>query len=243
MPDSYPELAPKAARHGADEDKHGRIFNALLRKRGLDRVPVPAAADYAMRLQNIGIGLTHEPLRSDQKLTEHDIITYLAHSRVTEQRASEQMHTLRKYAGSHPDVDRAITMISIDEDNHLAYCNEELLKLAAAGHAHTIRRILRTTALAEIAIYRDVSKAVLAHLGRILHWPGPKSAILAAGIDVVYVCERLGGWHRMTSLRMPPRRNALGTPQLPNQDSQIPPGAAPASPSSSAGSAFRPPRD
>jgi hypothetical protein len=64
---------------------------------------------------------------------EHDIITYLAHSRVTEQHASEQMHTLRKYAGSHPDVDRAITMISADEDNHLAYCHEELLKLGRQG--------------------------------------------------------------------------------------------------------------
>jgi hypothetical protein len=212
MPDSCPELAPKAARHGADEDKHGRIFTALLRKRGLDPVPVPASTDYTMRLQDIGIGLTHDLLRSDRKLTEHDIITYLAHSRVTEQRASEQMHTLRKYADRHPDVDRAITMISADEDNHLAYCHEELLKLAAAGHAQTIRRILRSTALAEISVYRDVSKAVMAHLGRILHWPGPKSALLAAGIDAVYVCERLGGWRRMTSLRMPLRRNALGTP-------------------------------
>jgi hypothetical protein len=243
MPDAYPELAPKVARHGADEDKHGRIFCALLRKRGLDAVPVPAGTDYTMRLQNIGIGLTHDQLRRDQKLTEDDIITYLAHSRVTEQRASEQMRALRKYAGSHPDVDRAITMISIDEDNHLAYCHEELLILATAGHAGTIRRILRTTALAEIAIYRDVSKAVMAHLGRILRWPGPKLAILAAGIDAVYVCERLGGWRRMTSLRMPSRRNALGTPHLPNQNSHTPPDAAPASPSSSAGSTFRPPRD
>jgi len=35
VPDSCQGLAPKIARHGADEDKHGRIFNALLRKRGL----------------------------------------------------------------------------------------------------------------------------------------------------------------------------------------------------------------
>jgi hypothetical protein len=31
------------------------------------------------------------------------------------------------------------------------YCHEELLRLAAAGHADTIRRVLRATALAEIA--------------------------------------------------------------------------------------------
>ncbi len=212
VPESYQDLAPKIARHGADEDKHGRIFNALLRKRGLEPVSVPAETDYTMRLEDNGLGLAHAQLRRDQKLTEHDIVTYLAHSRVTEQRASEQMQALRKYAGSRPDVGRAFRMISSDEDNHLAYCQEELLRLASAGHADTIRQTLRATALAEIAIYRDVSQAVMAHLGRILHWPRPKSALLAAGIEAVYRYERLGGWRRMTSLRMPARRNALGGP-------------------------------
>jgi hypothetical protein len=125
VPDSQADLAPKIARHGTDEDRHGRIFN---------------------------------------------------------------------------------------EDNHLAYCHEELLRLAAAGHAEVIRRTLRAAALAEIAIYRDVSTAVMAHLGRILGWSRPKAVDLAAGIHAVYVCERLGGWRRMVSLRMPDRRNALGGP-------------------------------
>ena len=212
VPESYQDLAPKIARHGADEDKHGRIFNALLRKRGLEPVPVPAETDYTMLLEDAGLGLAHNQLRRDEKLTERDIITYLAHSRVTEQRASEQMRTLRKYGGYHHDVGRAIRMISDDEDNHLAYCHEELLRLASAGHADTIRRALRATALAEIGIYRDVSKAVMAHLGRILRWPRSKSVILAAGIQAVYVYERLGGWRRMVSLRKPARRNALGQP-------------------------------
>jgi rubrerythrin len=210
VPESYRDLAPKIARHGADEDKHGRIFNALLRKRGLQPVPVPAEADYTMLLENIGFGLAHSQLQRDEKLTERDIVIYLAHSRVTEQRASEQMRSLRKYAASREDVGRAIRMISDDEDNHLAYCHEELLRLASAGHADTIRRALRATALAETGVYRDVSKAVMAHLGRILRWPRPKSAILAAGIQGVYVYERLGGWRRMASLREPARRNALG---------------------------------
>jgi hypothetical protein len=29
---------------------------------------------------------------------------------------------------------------------------------------------------------------------------------------VVYLYERLGGWHRMVTLRMPARRDPLGTP-------------------------------
>ena len=103
-------------------------------------------------------------------------------------------------------------MISNDEDNHLAYCHEELLRLATAGHAEFIQRTLRATALAEIAIYRDVSAAVMAHLGRILGWSRTKSAVLTAGIQAVYVYERLGGWRRMVSLRMPARRNTLGGP-------------------------------
>jgi len=210
VPESCQDLAPKIVRHGADEDKHGRIFNALLRKRGLQPVPVPAEADYTMRLERIGLGLTHSRLRRDEKLTEGDIIAYLVHSRVTEQRASEQMRALRKYAGSRQDISRAIKMISEDEDNHLAYCHEELLRLASAGHADTIRRTLRATALAEIAIYRDVSQAVMAHLGRILCWPRPKAFVLTGGIQAIYLYERLGGWRRMVSLRVPARRNALG---------------------------------
>ncbi|HEX2322555.1 MAG TPA: hypothetical protein VHJ18_26550 [Streptosporangiaceae bacterium] len=212
VPDPLRDLVPKIARHGADEDKHGRIFRALLRKRGLEPVDVPAEADYTMRLERAGIGLAHSRLRRDQKLSEHDIVTYLAHSRVTEQRASEQMQTLRRYSEDRPEIGRAITMISNDEDNHLAYCNEELLRLAADGHAEFIRRALREAALAEIAIHRDVSKAVMAHLGRFLGWSTAKAALLGAGIEAVYVYERLAGWRRMVSLRMPERRNALGEP-------------------------------
>jgi hypothetical protein len=52
----------------------------------------------------------------------------------------------------------------------------------------------------------------MAHLGRILSWPRWKAAVLAAGIRAVHAYERLGGWRRMVSLRMPARRNALGGP-------------------------------
>src|SRR5215813_15241553 len=69
VPESCQDLAPKIARHGADEDKHGRIFNALLRKRNLTPVAVPPDTDYTMRLENAGIGLAHSRLRADQKLT------------------------------------------------------------------------------------------------------------------------------------------------------------------------------
>ncbi|MGW3991731.1 ferritin-like domain-containing protein [Streptomyces sp. NPDC004830] len=218
VPDTERALAPKISRHGADEDKHGRIFNALLKKRGLDPVPVPPDTDYTMLLERNGIGLAHEQLRRDEQLTVRDVVTYLSHSRVTEQRASEQMELLRKHFADHPDIGRAVRQISNDEDNHLAYCHEELLRFARAGHGRTIQRTLRECALAEIRIYRDVSLAVMAHMGRILGWSKAKSAVLAAGIHAVYAYERLGGWRRMVSLTTPERRNALGGPATPEPE-------------------------
>ncbi|MFF7205064.1 MULTISPECIES: ferritin-like domain-containing protein [unclassified Streptomyces] len=212
VPDSMRALAPKITRHGADEDKHGRIFQALLKKRGLEAVPVPPETDYTMLLEQRGIGLTHEKLRRDEPLTEEDIVVYLSHSRVTEQRAADQMDMLVKYFGDHPELGKAIRMICDDEDNHLAYCHEELLRLAAEGHGRTIHGVLRESALAEIAVYRDVSLAVMGHMGRLLHWPRAKSAALAAGIHGMYAYERFGGWHKMVGLRMPTRRGALDGP-------------------------------
>ncbi|MET7570600.1 ferritin-like domain-containing protein [Streptomyces sp. NPDC005492] len=212
VPASERDLAPKIGRHGADEDKHGRIFAALMKRRGLEPAPVPPDTDYTMLLERRGIGLAHERLTGDEPLTVQDIVTYLAHSRVTEQRASEQMDLLRRHFADHPDLGRAVRMISHDEDNHLAYCHEELLRFAHAGHGRAIQRTLRECALAEIRVYRDVSLAVMAHMGRVLDWPRAKSAALAAGIHAVYAYERLGGWRRMVSLRMPERRDALGGP-------------------------------
>ncbi|MER6255273.1 ferritin-like domain-containing protein [Streptomyces sp. NPDC001584] len=210
VPDGMRHLAPKITRHGADEDKHGRIFIALLRKRGLPAVPVPPETDYTMLLERRGIGLAHEKLRREVALTDEDIVVYLAHSRVTEQRAADQMDMLVRYFGDHPEVGKAIHMISHDEDNHLAYCHEELLRLARSGHGRTIQRVLRESALAEISVYRDVSLAVMSHMGRLLHWPAPKAAALAAGIRAMYAYERFSGWHRMVNLRLPERLDALG---------------------------------
>ncbi|MFJ3585520.1 ferritin-like domain-containing protein [Streptomyces sp. NPDC090127] len=209
------ELAPKITRHGADEDKHGRIFQALLKKRGLAAVPVPPETDYTMLLEQSGIGLAHDKLRRDEPLTEDDIIVYLAHSRVTEQRAADQMDMLVTYFGDHPELGKAIHMIDHDEANHLAYCHEELLRLAYAGHGPLIHRTLRESALAEIKVYRDVSLAVMSHMGRILKWPKAKAGALAAGINGMYAYERLAGWHKMVDLKMPERRDALGGPATP----------------------------
>ncbi|MFF4245086.1 ferritin-like domain-containing protein [Streptomyces sp. NPDC001822] len=218
VPPGLRELAPKVARHGADEDKHGRIFNALLKQRGLQAVAVPYETDYTLLLERHGIGLAHDRLSREEPLTERDIIVYLAHSRVTEQRASEQMRLLLRHFSEHPVLGRAVRMISRDEDNHLAYCHEELLRFARAGHGRTIQSVLRECAHAEIRVYRDVSLAVMRHMGEVLRWSRAKSTLLSAGIHAMYAYERLVGWQRMVSLRQPVLRDALGAPAAPETE-------------------------
>ncbi|MFF3913553.1 ferritin-like domain-containing protein [Streptomyces sp. NPDC001852] len=215
VPHGERALAPKIARHGADEDKHGRIFTALLHRRGLTPVAVPPETDYTMLLERHGIGLAHDRLRRDEPLTERDLIVYLAHSRVTEQRAAEQMELLLRLFADHPEVGRAVRMISDDEGRHLAYTHEELLRFAAAGHGRLIQRTLRECALAEIRVHRDVSLAVMARMARILGWSRVRYALLAGGVHAVYAYERLVGWRRMVTLRMPERRDPLGGPATP----------------------------
>ncbi len=121
VPESERALAPKTARHGADEDKPGRILNALLRKRGLEPVEVPPDTDCTVLLERHGIGLAHDRLKAEQPLTVRDSSTYLAHGRVTEQRAADRMAMLRKHFADHPDPGRAVRTISADEDDHLAH--------------------------------------------------------------------------------------------------------------------------
>jgi rubrerythrin len=204
-----PELAAKIARHGEDEAKHGRLFAALLRRRDLEPLPVPPEVDYCMLLEQQGIGLSHARLQREEPLGVEEILAYLAHSRVTEQRAAEEIELQKRIFGTDPEIGRAVRMIADDEENHLAYCHEELLRLADEGHAENIRAMLRRYALAEIRTYRDVSLGVMGHMGRILAWPRWKRGVLAAAIRAVYAIERLFTWRRMVRLRPPARRNAM----------------------------------
>lgn len=205
-----PELAAKVARHGADEDKHGKIFLSLLRKRGLEPIEVPRRADYCMLLEQRGIGLAHERLYKDQPLTDDELLAYLVHSRVTEQRASEEVELQKKLFADDPEIGKAVRTIAADEENHLAYCHEELLRLVERGHGARVRAMLRHYARVEIRTYRDVSLAVMGCMGKILGWSAAKRAVLGFGIRAIYVFERLVTWRRMTTLRLPERKNALG---------------------------------
>jgi rubrerythrin len=208
-----PTFAARIRRHGADETKHGRIFASLLRKRTLEPGEVPDDTDYCMLLERRGIGLAHARLRRDEPLSDEELLRYLVHSRVTEQRAMEEIRQQRDLFGDDPELGKAVRTIADDEDRHLDYCHEELLRFAECGHRALIRRMLREYALVEIRTYRDVSLAVMGRMGRILGWSRLRFAILRLAIRSIYVIERLWTWRRMTSLHPPARPHALDAPQ------------------------------
>lgn len=205
-----PVLAAKIARHGTDEEKHARLFTALLRKRGLEAVPVPAEANYTVLLEQAGIGLSHSRLQSHEPLSDLEILKYLVHSRVTEQRAAEEVATQKELFADDPELGKTIRMIASDEEKHLAYCHEELLRFSEAGHRDTIREMLREYARVEIRTYRQVSLAVMGCMAERLGWPTWKAALMRLGVHGIYVFERVWGWRRITRLRPPELRNALG---------------------------------
>ena len=204
------ELAAKVARHGADEDKHGKIFLSLLRRRGLEPIDVPLRADYCILLEHRGIGLAHARLRQDEPLTDDEVLAYLVHSRVTEQRASEEVELQKKLFADDPELGKAVRTIAADEENHLAYCHEELLRFVERGDGPRVHALLRHYARVEIRTYRDVSLAVMGRMGELLGWSAAKRAALGFGIRAIYLLERLVTWRRMTTLRPPERKNALG---------------------------------
>ena len=204
------ELSQKVRRHGDDEHKHGRLFAALLRKRQLEEIDVPPEVNYTMLLEEQGIGLSHARLKEDRFLSDEEIITYLVHSRVTEQRASEEVELQKRVFGDDPEIGRAIRMIADDEVNHLAYTHEELLRFCEQGHRARVQDMLALYARVEVRTYRDVSLRVMRHMARCLGWSRPKLAVLAFGIHAIYAFERVWGWRRMTRLEAPARRNAMG---------------------------------
>jgi rubrerythrin len=206
-------LRPKILRHGEDEDKHGRLFAALLRKRGLDLCEVPFEVDYTLRLERRGIGLAHERLHRDEPLSDEEILRYLVHSRVTEQRAHEEIEQQREVFADDPEIGRAVRMIAADEVNHLSYTHEELARLCARGHGDRIREMLREYALVEIATYRDVSLGVMARVADELGWSRAKRALLSFGIRATYAIERLWTWRRMTTIEPPVHPSAM-TPRM-----------------------------
>jgi rubrerythrin len=209
-------LRAKIARHGADEDKHGRLFLALLRKRGLTACEVPPETDYTMLLERRGIGLSHERLHRDQPLSDEEVLAYLVHSRVTEQRAQEEIERQLAIFGDDPELGRAVRMIADDETNHLSYAREELERLSALGHGERIRAMLREYARVEIAVYRDISLAVMARMAEALGWSRTRRALLRFGIRTIHLIERAWTWRRMTAIGAPARPGALapdaGTP-------------------------------
>jgi hypothetical protein len=207
-----PELANKVRRHGADETKHGLMFTKLLHKAGLDTVAVPVEADYCKLLEQNGAGLPHSRLHQPEKLNTDEFLQYLVHSKITEERASDEVNRLLKVFGKDPDLGPSLKVIADDEINHVSYTHEELLKLSAQNDAlrKKIAGMLRDYAQLEIQVYRDVSLQFINHMALILDWSATKKGLLRFGVFLVYYTEKLLTWRRLAALRPPIRPNAMG---------------------------------
>jgi hypothetical protein len=206
---SDPQLAGRIRRHAEDEAKHGRLFHALLRKRGLDRLEVALEANYSLLLERRGIGVSHERLRSDQRLSDEEILQYLVHSRVTEQRASEEIARQCAAFCDDPEIGRAIRIVDEDERKHLAYANQELQHFSERGYAELIARMLEQYALAEVRTHRDVALCVMREVGQAIGWSRVKRGLIAFGIHGLYLYERLWDWRRMARIERPDQPDAM----------------------------------
>lgn len=209
------ELAAKIARHGADETKHGLMFSKLLQKAGHETVDVPESADYCLILERKGIGLSHARLLRDEPLSEGEILEYLVHSKITEERALDEVNRMLKVFKDDALLGPSLKVIADDEINHLSYAHEELLRLRDAGHQLMIHQMLKRYARAEALVYRDVGFEFIHAMASLLGWGIMKVALLRFGVLATYWVDRSWGARRIVGLRKPVRPNAMGTNRAP----------------------------
>ncbi|MDG9704902.1 ferritin-like domain-containing protein [Streptomyces sp. DH37] len=212
VPEGRRDLAPAMARFGDLEERHARLLAALPAARGLEPVEVPPGADHAALLERRGGCLAHAKLRRGEPLNERDVIAHLAHGHVASARAAAWLAVLAGHAAGHPGAGRAVREVSRTKREHLAWCREELLRFARAGHGAAVDLVLRENALAEIRAHRDAGLAVLAHTGHLLGWRMTRSVALEARVQARYAYERLAGWRRAVRLDPPAPGAARAVP-------------------------------
>jgi hypothetical protein len=57
----------------------------LLKLAGLESADIPLESNYTLLLEHAGLGVSHERLKDDSPVSDEDLLSYLVHSRVTEQ--------------------------------------------------------------------------------------------------------------------------------------------------------------
>jgi len=207
-----PVLAEKVKKHGADETKHGLMFKKILRKAGLEPIEIPVETDYCLLLEQRGVGLSHERLIKDEPLSKDELLNYLVHSKITEERASEEVERMLGIFDGDPDLEPSLKVIAVDEVNHLSYSHEELLLLSSESNEmkQKITKMLREYYSVECVVNRDVSLRFVEEVSHILGWPPFKTMILKFGIHLGHHLERVFFARKKVSLRQPMILNAMG---------------------------------
>lgn len=196
VPDGLRDLAPAMARHGARQERDARLLGALPAARGLEAVEVPPEADHARLLERRGSCPVHVRTYRGGPVSERDVLAHLAHGYVTAARAAARLECAAARLTGWPQAAGAALEAAAAARDRLAHCREGLLRFARAGHGAAVRLVVRENTLAEAAVHRDVSLAVLARAGRLLGWSMARSVVLEARVQAAYAYERVAGRHR-----------------------------------------------
>jgi rubrerythrin len=201
-------LSRKIYRHFAEENKHARLFKKHLESEGFTPKPLPPELDYETTGQRFSMGTPKARIDDPRPFDTDDLIIFFCGSKAGEERACKEMDGLIDALAEDPKTVAVLKEIHHDEIRHVSYATEELNKLARAGHAEKIVRVLRATRRAEARAHRVVSLAFMKRLMSILGYPSWVRFAAAIAIDVEFARR----WLFPGGLDQPILQNAMPTP-------------------------------
>ncbi len=192
-----------------------------LESQGFTPKPLPPELDYEKTGQLYSMGTPKARIDDPRPFDTDDLIVFFCGSKAGEERACKEMAGLIDALVEDPKTVEVLKEIHLDEIRHVSYATEELNKLAAAGHASKVVRVLRATRRSEARAHRRVSLAFMKRLMTILGYPAWVRFFAAIAIDLEFAKRYLfpGGLDR------PILVNAMPTPL---ERAQGPGGSAPA---------------
>jgi len=171
IPDAV--LSRRVYRHYAEENRHARLFRKRLEGLGYSVHPLPPELDYERAAQRFGMGTPKARLDDPTPFSTDDLVLFFSGSKAGEERACAEMEGLIAGLGeADPETVSLLRAIHADEIRHVSYATAELQRLAAEGRREDVLRTLRSARRAEARAHRQVSRAFMGRLFRLLGAPG-----------------------------------------------------------------------
>ena len=167
-----PVLSRRVYRHYAEENRHARLFRKRLEELGFRSHPLPPELDYERAAQRFGMGTPKARLDDPTPFSADDLLLFFCGSKAGEERACAEMEGL--IAGldeADPETAALLRVIHADEIRHVSYATAELQRLVSAGRRSEVLSTLRAARRAEARAHRQVSRAFMGRLFRVLGAP------------------------------------------------------------------------